>query len=79
MMTNPWTDQDTAAALSFWAKYQEEHDVTERKGQAVGIDPVRGEVWFGESALDIRNQMDAAGVDVNLLLLRVGYSHYLRK
>jgi hypothetical protein len=79
MKTTNWTDEDTKRALAFWAEYQKQHDVSARKGQAVGINPVSGEVWFGESALDIRKQMDAAGLDAPLLLLRVGYPFYLRK
>jgi hypothetical protein len=74
-----WTEDDTARALQIWAEYQKHHDVSHRKGQAVGIDPVSGKVWFGESALDIRRQMDAEGTDTPLYLLRVGYDYYLRK
>ena len=33
-----WTPEDTKSALAFWEAYQREHDVSARKGQAVGID-----------------------------------------
>jgi len=79
MSSSTWTDADTARALQIWADYQQQHDVSDRIGQAVGIDPVSGRVWFGESALDIRRQMDAEGIDAPLYLLRVGFDYYLRK
>ncbi len=34
-----------------------QHDVSDRMGQAVGIDPVSGRIWFGRKALDIARQM----------------------
>ena len=79
MSSSTWTDADTARALQIWADYQQQHDVSDRIGQAVGIDPASGRVWFGESALDIRRQMDAEGIDAPLYLLRVGFDYYLRK
>ena len=79
MSSSTWTDADTARALQIWADYQQQHDVSDRIGQAVGIDPVSGRVWFGESALAIRRQMDSEGIDAPLYLLRVGFDYYLRK
>ena len=79
MTTATLSADDVARAKQFWAEYQKLHDVSARKGQAVGIDPASARVWFGESALDIRNQMDAEGIEVPLFVLRVGYDYYLRK
>ena len=79
MTTATLSASDVARAKEIWAEYQKQHDVSARKGQAVGIDPGSGRVWFGESALDIRKQMDAEGVDVPLYVLRIGYDYYLRK
>ena len=39
-----WSEADTTRACQIWADYQREHDLTERVGQAVGIDPVSGRV-----------------------------------
>ena len=49
------------------------------KGQAAGIDPVSGRIWFGESATDIWQQMEAEGIDIPLYYVRVGYDYYVRK
>jgi hypothetical protein len=74
-----WTDADTTRALQVWAAYQQHQDVSNCIGQTVGIDPVSGRIWFGESATDIRRQMDAEGLDTPLLCLRVGSDCYVRK
>ncbi len=73
------TEVDVARAQQIWAEYQKHHDVTDRKGQAAGIDPVSGRIWFGESLVDISKQMDAEGIDVPVYLVRVGYDYYMRK
>ncbi len=70
---------DSRLALKYWAEYQRLHDVSERKGQAVGIDPVSEKIWFGESSLDITLQQDAAGDSAPLYYLRVGQDYYGRK
>ena len=44
------------------SQYQKQHDVSDRKGQAVGIDPLTGRVWFGESIVDINDQLEAEGI-----------------
>jgi hypothetical protein len=74
-----WTSNDTACARQIWAEYQKQHDVSDRKCQAAGIDPVSGRVWFGESDLDVKDQMLAEGLDVPFYCIRVGYDYYLRK
>ena len=79
LMTSEWTDADSIRAKQIWDDYQRLHDVSQRKGEAVGIDPVTGQVWFGLTALDIRKQMEAAGPVVPLFSLRVGEDHYVTK
>ena len=78
-MASEWTSADSARAQQIWDEYLRSHDVSQRQGQAVGIDPATGHVWFGQTALDIRKQMQAAGNAVPLFFLRVGQDHYLRK
>lgn len=73
------TDADVARAEEIWRGYQRTHDVSARKGQAVGIDPHSGRVWFGEDALDIYDQMKAAGCFAPIYCVRVGYDYYGRK
>lgn len=79
MAVSNWTEADTQAAQRIWADYQEQHDVAKLKGQAVGIEPTSGRVWFGESGLDIRRQMDAEGVALPFFCVRVGHDYYYRK
>ena len=70
---------DVSRALQVWAEYQQHHDVSGRKGQTAGIDPSTGRVWFGESIVDIVQQMESEGVFTPLYYVRVGYDHYFRK
>jgi hypothetical protein len=79
MIASDWTPADSERARKFWADYQEQHDVSDRMGQAVGIDPKSGRVWFGASILDIRRQQEVAGEPVPLYFLRVGRNYYGRK
>jgi hypothetical protein len=74
-----WTDEDTNKAEAAWAEYQRLHDVSARHGQAVGIDPISGRVWFGPHGLEVIDAARADGVTTPLLLLRVGYPYYQRK
>ena len=74
-----WTDADTQRVLAAWEEYQRQHDVSDRYGQAVGIDPVSGRVWFGEKAGDVARAARADGVDRPLLAIRVGLGYYQRK
>ncbi len=73
------SEADVARAQQIWAEYQQHHDVSDRKGQAAGIDPFTGRVWFGESGLDIWRQLDAEGIDTPVFLVRVGFDYYYRK
>jgi hypothetical protein len=70
---------DVARAQQIWDEYQKQHDVSDRIGQAAGIDPVSGRLWFGESIVDISKQLEAEGIARPLFFVRVGSSAYLRK
>jgi hypothetical protein len=74
-----WSEADTATACQIWADYQRQHDLSGRVGQAVGIDPISGGVWFGASAKDIVLRLEAQGVHTPLFFLRVGQDYYARK
>lgn len=74
-----WTESDTQKAKEIWEEYQKTHDVSDRKGQAAGIDPKTGEIWFGESALDIVDLRESQGLNSLLFFVRVGYPTYWRK
>jgi hypothetical protein len=79
MAVSNWTQAATARALQIWDDYKKQHDVSEKRGLSAGIDPVTGRVWFGESSLDIVQQMQADGIDNPLYFIRVGFDYYLRK
>jgi len=79
LMTSAWTDTDSARAKQIWDDYQRLHDVSQHQGEAVGIDPATGQVWFGKTALEIWKQMETAGHVVPLFYLRVGQDYYVRK
>ena len=78
MATNA-SEVDVSRAQQIWAEYQQTHDISDRKGQAVGIDPVRGRIWFGESIVDISEQLRAEGIEIPLYFVRAGYDYYYRK
>ena len=78
-METAWSDTDTAEAKRIWREYQTTHDVSQQEGRTVGIDPVSGRIWFGESSIETVGRMKADGIDRPLFLVRVGYDHYLRK
>jgi hypothetical protein len=70
---------DITKAREIWAEYQRQHEVSEHLGEAVGIEPVSGRVWFGPKALDIARQMRAEGIDRPFYCVRVGSDYYGRK
>ena len=74
-----WTEADTQKAMEFWRQYQEQHDVSDRFGQTVGLDPTGGRVWFGANASDVAAAARAEGFHTRLLAIRVGRDYYLRK
>jgi hypothetical protein len=79
MAVAEWTKADTERAKKIWADYVAAHDLSERQGQAAGIDPASGRIWFGESATEIVQQMDAADEFRPLYYVRVGKDYYFRK
>ncbi len=79
MSSSTWTESDTSRAIQIWFDYQKHNDVSAMKGQTAGIDPASGRIWFGESATDIWQQMEAEGIDIPLYYVRVGYDYYVRK
>ena len=79
MPATQWSDADTARAMQAWKDYQDSHDVSDRLGQTVGIDPVSGRVWFGERAGDVTQSAHADGVFTPILCIRVGLDYYQRK
>ena len=74
-----WTAEDTRKAKAIWEEYQKQHDLSDRIGQAAGIDPHSGQVWIGESAIDIVEQRQKENLDSPLFFERVGFPTYLRK
>ncbi len=72
-------ENEIAEARRIWSEYQKANDVSDRMGQAVGVDPVTGKVWFGPRALDIKEQMLAEGIDRPFFCVRVGHDYYIRK
>ena len=74
-----WTETDTRTCKQIWAKYQQQHDITERIGQTAGIDPKSGRIWFGDSALEIVKKREDEGLTSPLFFQRVGYEAYLWK
>ena len=71
-----WPGGYTARAIAIWEEYQKTHDVSALEGQAVGIEPVSGTVWFGESALDIADQMESQGRFAPFYCTLVGSDYY---
>ena len=74
-----WTEADSIKAKQIWEQYQQQHNVSDRVGQTVGIDPQSGQVWFGESIRDIVLQRDANDIKSALFFERVGSETYIRK
>ncbi len=74
-----WTEADTVRASQIWRDFQNTHDVAAHLGQAVGIDPASGRVWFGDSAKAIVLRLEAEGIHAPLFFLRVGQDYYGRK
>ena len=79
MEPSSWREADSLKAKQIWAAYQQQHDLSEERGQTVGIDPTSGRIWFGESIQDIVSQRDAEGLDSPLFFERVGSETYFRK
>ena len=74
-----WTAADSRKCKQIWADYQKQHDITERIGQTAGIDPKSGQIWFGDSALEIVKKREDEGLTSPLFFECVGYEAYLWK
>jgi hypothetical protein len=74
-----WTQADSERAQRIWLDYQRRHDVSEMTGGTVGIDPITGTVWFGDSIQEVVAQRDADGNTAPLYFVRVGSETYYRK
>ena len=74
-----WTHTDSQKAKQIWAKYQKQHNLSDRIGQTAGIDPKSQRIWFGTSIQDIVMQRDKEGLDSPLFFERVGSETYFRK
>jgi hypothetical protein len=74
-----WTVEDRRRARQIWEQYQQQHDLTERKGETAGIDPRSGEVWLGRSIIEISNQRREVGSVGALFFERIGYPAHTRK
>ena len=74
-----WTKNDTLEAKQFWARYRQQHDVSNRTGQTAGIDPRQGRIGFGDSIRDGVSQRDEEGVNTPLFFVRVGSETYFQK
>ena len=61
-----------------WAEYQKTHDVRHLDGQAVGIDPVSREVFFGRDAEEVGDRLTSEGRFRPLFFTRVGRTAYGR-
>jgi hypothetical protein len=79
MAVSTWTESDTAKAEQIWAKYQEQHDLSNCVGHTAGIDPTTGSVWIGESIQSVLAQRDVAGIDALLFFEQVGAEAYYRR
>ena len=74
-----FTEGELTEAKKIWQEYQKYHDLSDRIGQAAGINPHSGQVWMGESAIDIVEQRQKENLDSPLFFERVGFPTYLRK
>ena len=79
MSVTKLTPFDTQRAQQIWSEFVADNDLSDRIGQAAGIDPKTGRIVFGASALDIVDRIKAEGEAVPLFFVRVGSPTYLRK
>ena len=74
-----WEQADSRKAKQIWAEYQKQHNLSDRIGQTVGIDPKSRRIWFGSSIRDIVLQRNSEGLNSPLFFQRVGSETYFRK
>jgi hypothetical protein len=70
-------DMDKVRAV--WAEYERSHDLTGKERLAVGIDPDTGEVFLGESAIEIGKHLKREGRFRPLFYRWVGDPYYIHK
>ena len=76
METTPWTAADTQRAEQIWAEFLAHNDLSAQIGQAAGIDPASGRIWFGKSAIEVVDRMNSEGFFVPLYFVRIGFPTY---
>jgi hypothetical protein len=74
-----WSESDSKKAQAVWFEYQAKHDLSDRIGQTVGIEPASGRLWFGDSIQDVVEKRTADGSLLPLFFVRVGAATYYRK
>jgi len=79
MTLSTWTEADSNRAQEIWSEYRQRNDVSAQVGQTAGIDPVSGNIWFGDSIQDVIAQREADGSLAPLFFMRVGSETYYRK
>ena len=79
MKSLSWKQTDSRKAKRIWAEYQKQHNLSDRIGQTVGIDPKSRRIWFGSSIRDIVLQRTSEGLNFPLFFQRVGSETYFRK
>lgn len=79
MTTATWKPEYTARAQQIWEHFQKQHDLSGQRGKIAAIDPESERVWFGESGVEVAQQMQAEGVDVPVYFVRIGSDYFLRK
>lgn len=69
------TDEQLDHAREIWARYQLTHDLTDKQGHIVAIDPTSGRIWMGDDIIKIPERMLAEEGQITLCLYeRVGDS-----
>jgi hypothetical protein len=71
-------DPRWAKVDEIWAEYQRTHDLTGMERKAVGVDPDTGEVFIGDSAIDIGARLEQEGRFRPLYYRRVSSPYYTR-
>ena len=73
-----WKQADSRKAKQTWEEYQQQHNLSDRIGQTVGIDPKSRRIWFGTSIRDIVLQRNGKGLNSPLFFQRIGSKTYFR-
>lgn len=73
--SNNWTPEDTQQAEQIWADYRKTHNLSNSEGKVAGIDPKSGQIWIGDSGVDVAEQADGTPV----FFVRIGDDYFLRK